>query len=168
MNVVFLDYDGVVNTPQWKYNDEYKRWVCNYSYPSLGTVNDFQAVQWVSEFCEKFDYKIVVSSTWRYHDNYIECLKKGGLREGVEVIGRTPRLVDSEHNRGDEISLWLESHDGEVENYLIFDDDQDMGPHMNHLIKCDPALGFTMNEFEAARRLHNIFQKGMTADESNG
>lgn len=159
MNVVFLDYDGVVNTPQWRFNEGENRWVCTYAYPSMNTVNDFQAVQWVSEFCQKYDYKIVVTSTWRFRENYKECLINGGLRKEIEIIDKTPRFMSTKFSRGDEISAWLREHP-EVESYLIFDDDTDMGPHGDHLIHCDSCRGFKMDEFEQAKRIHNIFQEG--------
>ena len=61
--VVFLDYDqdGVVNTSMW--NGKGTR--CTYNFPSDNKVNNFQAVQWLSEACQKFHYDIVVTSTWR-------------------------------------------------------------------------------------------------------
>ena len=61
--VLFLDYDGVVNTPMW--NE--KGTICRYNMPKDGKVNNFQAVQWISEFCQKFHFQIVVTSTWRTH-----------------------------------------------------------------------------------------------------
>ena len=74
MNVVFLDYDGVVNTPLWDSEGKY----CTYGFPEDNKVNNFQCVQWVSEFCQKFRYSIVVTSTWRFESNYKECLINGG------------------------------------------------------------------------------------------
>lgn len=152
MNVIFLDYDGVVNTPQWSL--ENGKWECSFSYPLNNKVNNIQAVQWVSEFCEKYGYSIVVTSTWRFEDNYKECLLNGGLREGITIIDKTPQLLYG--NRGDEISLWL-SKNPEVTQYLIFDDDCDVGIHKDHLIKCDANIGFGLNEYELAERLHNKF-----------
>lgn len=57
MNVVFLDYDGVVNTPML--GDDGIECCC---YPDDNKVNNVQAVQLVSDFCLKYDYSIVVSS----------------------------------------------------------------------------------------------------------
>lgn len=153
MNVIFLDYDGVVNTVMWYWNENKQKWKSNYSYPSDNKVNNFQAVQWVSEFCEKFHYSIVVSSTWRLHDNYKECLINGGLREGIEIIGKTPKLYDKE--RGEEISQYLKAHP-EIKNYLIFDDDSDMTIHMDKLVKCTQN-GFGIVEFQKAKELHEKF-----------
>ena len=79
---------GVVNNPIW---DEAGK-TCNYSWPSLGKVNNFQAVQWLSEACLKFGYDIVITSTWRDTANYAECLINGGLRKGIEILGKTDDL----------------------------------------------------------------------------
>lgn len=150
MNVVFLDYDGVVNTPMW--DSDGKR--CTYSSASDNKVNNFQAVQWVSEFCQKYEYGIVVTSTWRCWDNYKDCLINGGLRKGIPILGRTPHLFN--RTRGDEIQMYLDSHP-EIENFLIFDDDSDMGNLKEHLVKTDTTIGFSMVNYEAAIRKHQNF-----------
>ena len=152
MNVVFLDYDGVVNIPMW--DDEGKS--CNYGHPFGGKVNSFQAVQWVSEFCQKFNYSIVVTSTWRTSRNYKECLINGGLRDGIKILGKTDRLDNK--SRGDEIQKYLDEHP-EIENFIIFDDESDMGDLMDHLVKCNSVVGFTLVEFENAKQLHMAWNK---------
>lgn len=153
MNVLFLDYDGVVNTAQWELKAD--KWVCFYHFPEDNSVNDFQAVQWVSEFCEKYHYSIVVTSTWRFKDNYKECLRNGGLRESVAILGRTPDIWDG--CRGDEIGAWLKEHP-EVGNFLIFDDQCNMGEYIDHLVRCRSSAGFREEEFSEAERLHRRLQ----------
>jgi hypothetical protein len=154
LNVIFLDFDGVVNIPMWK--QAKNEWVCSYNFPQNGKVNNEQAVQWVSEFCEKYRYSIVISSTWRFDgfDLCVKCLKNAGLRNGIEIIGCTPWLDGKQ--RGDEITVWLKEHP-DVKNYLIFDDDSNMTCHMDRLVKCDPVVGFTMREFNVAEMLHSAF-----------
>ena len=147
MNVVFLDYDGVVNTPMW--DSDGKR--CTYSSASDNKVNNFQAVQWVSEFCQKYEYDIVITSTWRSSDNYKDCLINGGLRDGIQILGKVPHLIDQK--RGDEIQMYLDDHP-EVENFLIFDDDSDMGNLKDHLVKTDTAVGFSLMSYAVAEKLH--------------
>jgi hypothetical protein len=155
MNVIFLDFDGVVNIPYWS-KDEKGEFHCGFNFPRHGTVNSYQAIQLVSEFCEKYNYSIVVSSTWRLGDfDYIKCLYDSGLREKVKVLGRTPRLKGQ---RGDEITQYLKEHP-EIENYLIFDDDKDMTIHMDRLIHCDCQVGFTLREYCKAESLHESFIK---------
>jgi hypothetical protein len=154
MNVVFLDYDGVVNTPMW--NEEGTK--CRYNFPEDDKVNNFQCVQWVSEFCEKFGYDIVVSSSWRMDDNYIECLENGGLRSDVKVIGKTPVHRHDYVSRGGEIQEYLSAHP-EIQFFLIFDDEDDFEytPALrDRLVLCDPAIGFGMTEFFKAKRMHEL------------
>ena len=162
MNVVFLDYDGVVNTPMW---DVYgKR--CTYNFPEDNSVNNFQCVQWVSEFCQKYGYSIVVTSTWRTDDNYIDCLKNGGLRDGVEVLGKTPVHRNDYGSRGSEIHEYLAEHP-EISHFLIFDDYDDFyyTPDLyDHLVECDTATGFGLNEYYKAKRMHEQMLNKETAE----
>lgn len=52
-----------------------------------------------------------------------------------------------------EIQMYLDSHP-EIENFLIFDDDLDMGELRDHLIKTDTTVGFTMVNYESAAKRH--------------
>lgn len=152
MRVVFLDYDGVVNNIIW--DDEGKH--ASYSYASKGKVNDFQACQWVSEFCEKYEYSIVVTSTWRRHDNYIQCLYYGGLRPSVKVLGRIDLDINGEYKRSELISKYLKEHP-EIDEYLIFDDEYDEGTPKDHLVLCDHD-GFYYTEYHKAIACHNAIE----------
>jgi hypothetical protein len=141
--VVFLDYDGVVNTPMWNAEGTH----CSYGFPKQGKVNNFQAVQWVSEACQKFDYSIVVTSTWRFDDNYKECLINGGLRNNIEILGRTPSFRDQNLPRGAEIKAYLDEHP-EITYYVIVDDEEDILPEQTeHFILTDGDTGFNLKEF---------------------
>jgi hypothetical protein len=153
MRVVFLDFDGVVNTPWWEVKDG--KLVSCFAFPEDGKVNNWQAVQWVCDFCSKYGYKVVISSTWRTDglDTCIRCLKNGGWWDSVEIVGATPVLHT---DRGDEISAWLYEHP-EVKEYLIFDDDEDMTVHMNRLVKCRTSAGFLLDEYLLAESLHKAF-----------
>lgn len=144
MKIVFLDFDGVINSLIWHKN-HYNEWEIKY-------LANEQAIQWVSEFCEKYDYKIVISSTWRYDglDDCIKYLKGYGLRDNIDIIDITPILHGKQ--RGDEITEWLNNHP-EVERYLIFDDDSDMTVHMDKLIKSHCHVGFTYKEYEMAENI---------------
>jgi hypothetical protein len=150
--VVFLDYDGVVNTPMW--NEEGTH--CSYGWHKQGKVNNFQAVQWLSEACQKFGYDIVVTSTWRRWDNYKECLINGGLRKGVEVLDKTP--VIHGQCRGFEIKTYLNEHP-DIDYYVIVDDEADMLPEqIGHFILTDGDVGFTLSDF---KKFEEIFTKDL-------
>jgi hypothetical protein len=148
--IVFLDYDGVVNRKMWAKDND--KWVCRYGYPEDGAVNDAQAVQWVSEFCEKYGYDIVVTSTWRKYPEWKLCLKNAGLRKSVKILGATALPAKS---RSDEITDYLASHP-DVDAYLVFDDNAELvgGAHDERLVLCDKACGFGENEYNRAVAAH--------------
>lgn len=154
-NVIFLDYDDVVNRAMW--NCKNGAWRCTYNFPEDGSVNDLQAVQWVSEFCKKYGYSIVVSSTWRYYENYKECLINAGLREGIEIEGCTPVLEIGD--RGSEIMKYLEEHP-DITGYLIFDDlpKSCFSGCEERLVQCING-GFGMPEYMEACSMHNIYNR---------
>ena len=145
--VVFLDYDGVVNRKMWTRLDT--GWVCRYGYPEDGRVNDAQAVQWVSEFCERFGFDIVVTSTWRKYPEWEDCLRGGGLRESVKILGATDLPT---RDRAEEISDYLAAHP-EIEEYLIFDDKESLmqSVHSHRLVLCKKERGFGEEEYAAAK-----------------
>jgi hypothetical protein len=130
---------------------------CSYGWAKQGKVNNFQAVQWLSEACQKFGFDIVVTSTWRLWDNYKECLINGGLRKGIEVLDRTPVIRDVP--RGTEIKAYLEEHP-EITYYVIVDDEDDMLPEqMEHLILTDGDVGFTLKDFNKFGKIFEIDNK---------
>lgn len=139
MNILFLDYDGVVNTLMW--DAEGKK--TSFNFPHDNKVNNFQAVQWVSKFCKEKDYKIVVTSTWRVHENYKECLINGGLWKDVEIIGQTP--VSENRNRELEIKEYIEEHN--IKNFIIVDDENVYNELESHFIECDMDIGFTFHQY---------------------
>ena len=132
---------------------------CSYNFPQDNKVNNFQAVQWLSEACQKFHFDIVVTSTWRWDANYKECLINGGLRSDIEILGKTPTIENQ--CRGFEIKKYLEDHP-EINYYIIIDDDCDMLPEqMGHFIMTDTKVGFTLNDFER-------FEKIFLSDQGHG
>ncbi len=147
-NVLFLDYDGVVNTRYWRVIDGV--WRCPYNYPSDGAVSNTQAVQWVSHFCEKFNYDIVVTSMWAEFDNYAECLRNAGLRENIIILGAVDVL---HYSRSDAIAKYLEEHP-EVDMYIIVDNDKEKISQKDRLILCNHHHGFGQPENLRAEKLH--------------
>lgn len=126
---------------------------CSYGFSSQGKVNNFQAVQWISEACQKFDYDIVVTSTWRLHDNYKECLINGGLRAGIEVLGRTDSIRGV--CRGAEIKKYIDEHP-EIQYYVIVDDEADILPEQrSHFIRTNGDTGFNLSEFQQFEEIFN-------------
>ena len=144
---IFLDYDGVVNTPIW--NEKGK---CDYNFPSDGKVNNYQAIMWLNELCKKTNAKIIVSSTWRYccHEvSYQDCLYNAGLNKDIEIVGCTDWFGNE--TRTDEIKSYLLKHK-EIEKYVILDDEN---VEDNNFIKCNGNYGFGIEEFYKAKKILN-------------
>ncbi|MBQ3048773.1 MAG: hypothetical protein IJC94_02340 [Oscillospiraceae bacterium] len=146
MNVLFLDYDGVVNTKMWDKEGK----ICRYNYPEDGSVNNFQSVQWVSEFCDRCGYSIVVTSTWAMHENYAECLRRGGLRDSIKILGK----IDNYSTIEEKITAYLNKHP-EIYKYIIFDDKRIKGKHSLKFVWCDSRVGFSERDYIKALKIHN-------------
>ena len=150
--VLFLDYDGVVNIRMW--NEKGTK--ASFGFPKDHKVNHFQAVQWVSEFCLKCKFDIVVTSTWREESNYKECLLRGGLREGIEILGCTKILEGK--SRGEEIQEYLSSHP-EIKQYIIVDDIDDFLPEQQeHFVQVNEHYGFLEPEYKQCIKLYMKFK----------
>lgn len=109
MNIVFLDIDGVLNRYCDKSYDDF--------YPELMAL--------VNQLIHP-EVKFVLSSNWRYAHSLEE------MREGLAEYGFKGDLIDmtpildkgfrSQVSRGQEIEMWLNSHKGEYDKYVILDD----------------------------------------------
>lgn len=154
MNIIFLDFDGVINTPIWEY-DEYGKLNCCFHYPfdKDCTANNFQAICWLNEYCKITNSDIVVSSTWRMGGLKLmqECLYRSGLNENIQVLDIT-EILHNKYGRGEEIYRYLINHP-EIQKITILDDDADMGNLEKYLIKCNCNVGFLVNEFNQAREM---------------
>lgn len=142
MKVIFLDYDGVVNTPIW---DEQGK--CKYNFPSDGKVNNYQAIMWLNYLCKKTGAKIVVSSTWRYcckKTSYQDCLYNAGLNKEIEIVGCTKWF--GAETRTEEIQKYLQEHH-DIQEYVILDDEFVADPHF---VSCNANYGFGLDECQKA------------------
>ncbi len=151
-----LDMDGVVN--HWAWWDRRPK---ESEPPPLGaTVEqkrhryamrqiDPLAVERLNTVVERTGCNVVLSSTWRLGETGLSDtqwqLKLRGAR--FDLLDRTPNL-DSRSagglwigaRRGYEIKAWLDDHPG-VERFAIVDDDSDMGPLIDRLVKTSMERG---------------------------
>lgn len=141
MNIIFLDIDGVLNTERFV-KIQVKNNECNYYEAQFNF--DPICMKNLKELINDYCCKVVITSTWRLdypNDKYwIELIgnfKKYGIDNSI--IGVTTRKYDI---RGKQIQEWLKQHK-EVNNYVIIDDDSDMGELINKLAKCDSKTGLT-------------------------
>lgn len=115
MKVIFLDFDGVLNS------DRYIR-DCGHT----GVVIDPKKMELLKKIVTATDAKIVLTTSWREHwnENPEMCDGSGKLintifaRYGLEIYGKTPFIRPDREN---EIKKWLEDHP-ETEKYVVLDD----------------------------------------------
>ena len=117
MKVLFLDFDGVMDTAYYDFvlaregkpnRDDY------------GPIFDPKCVDHLRRIIDQTGASIVVSSTWKWFMTYTDILEMWQVRNlPGRVIGVTPTYKDKD--RGYEIDTWLDECDEECQ-YVIIDD----------------------------------------------
>lgn len=169
MNILFLDFDGVINTPIGI--DENGNIIDDYNSVKDGKVNNYVAVKLIERLCREFDLRAVVESRgWR---NYMETNPDGTIRyrpykKYLENSGFDSSLVEghvpfiSDKGKGHEIDEYLKCH--QVDKFIVIDDndncvgnsivsDPSLLRFKNELIVCDGDRGFTEREYKKAQEI---------------
>lgn len=146
MKVIFLDFDGVLNSSASFIMETRKRKALPKG--TLCPVN--QTLCYVC--CSNFQYvlehapdaKIVISSTWRqiFDLDWLRAKLTSYGIDGSRVIDETPHTFSGP--RGREINLWLEDHP-EVTDYVIIDDSYIGGKFTEkEIVKTTWEVGMTL------------------------
>lgn len=150
MKIIFLDIDGVVNSMRtalafggypWNVGDrDLKKF-------------DHVALQMIRNICADGDIKIVLSSTWRLHDDIFSDM---GSALHLPIIDRTENN-DRTRSRGQQIQNWLDEYP-EVTAYAILDDEVfDMLPtQKKHIVKTDMYDGLQYKHYKKLRKLFGL------------
>jgi len=167
MKVIFLDFDGVLNTESFIVHFFMIMERCEIKRPEAKTLrkilirDDYgnlfdplcmNQLKWILEMTEA---KIVVSSTWGKNGlEWVRSMWKDRQYPG-EIIDITPYIWDG--TRGDEIAAWLSKHP-EVTNYVILDDQSDMQPNQrNNFLRCNEMYGITnLVADQAVKKLNRV------------
>lgn len=150
MNIIFLDVDGVLNSIDNlikicnKTNNRY----FGFDYPF-----DEECLKNLKLIVTETNAKIVITSTWRRHEEgkniLLSVLNKYDLEK--DIIGYTPFLNKS---RGEEILQFLSTLEFKP-NFIILDDDSDMGILLPYLVKTNIRTGLTYEKtIEAINKLN--------------
>lgn len=167
-HLIFLDIDGVLTSR------------VSMQYPGIGGCyrgvyldgvhfyNQFDpdCVERLNRLVKETNADIVISSTWRKNFELVQIrqyFKHQGCQ--ADIVGKTPNdwyLKDGETDyygrkwscRGQQIEQWRNSLN-DKRPFVIFDDDADMGPYMDRLVKTDHELGLQDAEVEKAIALLN-------------
>ena len=118
MKIIFLDFDGVMDT---SYYDHILSKEGKPSNDDYGTIFDPYCIQNLKRIIDETGADIVVSSSWKYmmsYQDFLNMWKDRGLPGFVTDV--TPNPIDR-RNRGDEIDAWIEGSRTECQ-YVIIDD----------------------------------------------
>lgn len=183
MNIVFLDFDGVLNSQTW-FNSQEHRDKRNHAIDVYQRQEDKErgrylqdissidprSVECLNSLVKETKASIVLSTSWRNKGpiSYFEQLFQD---VGIEapIIGKTPRLGFINYDgddyrysvpRGCEIKAWLETNKDKLgrklseAKYVILDDDSDMLYwQRDKFVWCDPYVGLTPNTAYKAGRI---------------
>ena len=129
MKVIFLDFDGVLNSAKYLLNHE-----------GYGVVIDPERMRLLKQIVDTTGARVVLSTSWREHweKDPTKCNNTGVLINdifgncGLQIWDKTPEL----HTRREiEIKSWLDKHP-EVKNFVVLDDRLLSAPYLNgHAIK---------------------------------
>lgn len=123
---LFLDVDGVLNNA-YSFRKDY---INNIKYNDLYYAINKRNLYCLRYFCKHTsNLKIILSSSWRLHEQDINNLKRIFEENDICCISSiTPRLwnKDRRYYRGDEIQSWMDEHHVKTEQIVIFDDESDM------------------------------------------
>lgn len=126
-NILFLDYDGVVNTE---------------------SQFDPKCIHYLNKFCRKYHFHIVVCSSWRNYYHYKEILYAAGLDKNIIIDGKT----DEDKNRVTEIKKYVQSRPY-LGCYIIIDDEELVGLE-KYQIRTEKTKGFNRAKYHEAVRLY--------------
>ena len=134
-NIIFLDFDGVINLDSDNYNGPFK---------------NNKLIKNISNLCINNNFKIVVISSWRKYSNYKDILYNSGLNKKVEILGCTNNL---EKDRESEIIEYIKEH--LYINKFIIIDDMPFNLLKAYQVQTDYNSGFNDEKYDEAINLIN-------------
>lgn len=149
--VIFLDFDGVLNTEQYqaRLSVEGKP-----NKDAWGPMFDPRAVDNLRRIIDATDAAIVISSSWRY------LHRLGSLRMMWEVRELPGEIIDTIPcgatyiSRGEDIEFWLDEHGRP--DYVVIDDLDDFTPAQHdRYIETNPIVGITVADAQKAIEILN-------------
>ena len=137
MNVIFLDFDGVLDTVHYASKDDIERRIII-----------------LADICKDLDCKVVIEASAKdvideetmeifNEESWVNHIFKCFNKYGIDCIGRTPNRCKYYENgsytdmwKEDEILAYLEEHP-EIEHYVVIDDNDstDLEKVKDHLVE---------------------------------
>ena len=129
-NVIFLDFDGVINIKADNFSASFE---------------NPDAIYYLNKLCLETKFNIVVCSSWREHMDYKKFLYDSGLDKKIHILGKTENCNSG---RAYEIKKYVE--DNKIKKFIIIDDaflGVDLVPNQ---VQTASRLGFTENKYKEA------------------
>jgi hypothetical protein len=163
MNILYLDFDGVLNSVESTIAYHHLRGHPTTIFSETDRLDPI-AIGLLKFLVDATDAKIVVSSTWRLNyslDEFKDIFAQYEW-ENAPFIGTTGRGGIGSV-RGDEIKEWLDAHP-DVANYVIIDDDSDMlEEQLPHFVNTSGTTGFTLVNLCEALTIFGVPNKDLEA-----
>ena len=150
MNIIFLDIDGVIQSPRYCVAIDETGWLSAFE-PA--------AMHMVQRLALDAKAQIVISSSWRIGatdrqlKQLFRCCGFKQIATSFHGDWQTKQINGFSSKRGHEIAEWLSRHP-EVERYVILDDDSDMLPEQaESFVHTDSHNGMLLQHYDAARKI---------------
>lgn len=173
-NIIFLDFDGVLNTTRYRYEMAQKDIrPCD----QYGFLFDPEAIENLKSIIDSTGAKVCVTSSWAWEigpKNLSTFWKKrnmpgllSGTTVGVQVYPECAIIDEDEFDpfklmgqgiagRGSEIESYLKAKGYRDVRYVIIDDVMDFKKEqLAFLVKTDPEVGITKQDAQKAIRILN-------------
>ena len=154
MKIIFLDFDGVMDTAYYDHMLSKQGLPGNDPY---GTVFDPNCVHNLRRIIDNTGADIVVSSSWKHFMTYKEFLEMWDARGLPGFVTDVTPIPDMRKNRGDEIDAWLNECNVECQYVIIDDlDGSNFNEHqIPRLLVVNPFFGLDEDTAERAIYLLN-------------
>ncbi len=168
MKLIFLDFDGVLNSQKFMRSQFFKDSITGLTDAELYLLKyeymiDPEAVKLVNDLVARSGAQVVASTSHRTRytiDEMNTMLKNRGAT--FEITAKTPRGMPKKFSvcvdRGDEIQEYLsllEAVGEEVESFVILDDNNNMLHLTKHLVLTRDRVGLTQEDVEDALKILN-------------
>jgi len=113
---------------------------------------DKELIKNLNYIIENTGAKCILSSTWRYSYGYF------ALDTILYLLGAMPEILIGQTKgdratRGREIEHWLKGK--HIESFVVLDDETDIAPYMDNLVRVDSKVGLTKYDAERAIKILN-------------
>ena len=154
MKIIFLDFDGVMDTAYYDHMLSKQGLPGNDPY---GTVFDPNCVHNLRRIIDNTGADIVVSSSWKHFMTYKEFLEMWDARGLPGFVTDVTPIPNMRRNRGDEIDAWLNECNVECQYVIIDDlDGSNFNEHqIPRLLVVNPFFGLDEDTAERAIYLLN-------------